>query len=172
MGIVEVGGAEPEGLLAALAILDGVVGWGDADARQLVAVDGVELPGDERHRGVTEAGADEVLQVLAPEVSVASVASFGERCVVVFKAMDRAIVGHAYQEGAAEVGVGEPCDGLDGSVLNGAALALLVGPSHARFDGSHPRGARSSTPSGESTGSGRRFERIVKGEIRNAAFAA
>ena len=64
--------------MAVFVVLDGVTGGGDADARQVVAVDGVELPGDERHGGVAESGADEILQVLAPEVLVASLASFGE----------------------------------------------------------------------------------------------
>ena len=40
--------------------------------------------------------------MLAPEVLVASLASFGERGVVVLEAADRAVVGHAYQEGATE----------------------------------------------------------------------
>ena len=112
--------------MAVLAVLDGVTGGGDADAGKVVSVDGVELPGDEGHGGVAESGADEILQVLAPEVLVAALASLGERGVVVFDAMDRAVVGHAYQEGAAEVGVGESCDGLDGGVLNSAAPALLA----------------------------------------------
>lgn len=41
------GGAVPEDLLVAFAFLDGVVGRFDADAGQVVAFDGVKLPGDE-----------------------------------------------------------------------------------------------------------------------------
>ena len=60
------GGAVPEDFLVTFAFLDGMAGWFDTDAGQLVAVYGVKLPVDEVKNGVTKTGADEVLQVLAP----------------------------------------------------------------------------------------------------------
>ena len=50
----------------------------------MVAVDCVELPGDQRQDGVAEMAADQILQVLAPEVLVAALAALGEGGVVVF----------------------------------------------------------------------------------------
>jgi hypothetical protein len=44
---------------------------------------------------------------------VASLASLGEGVVVVFEAVDVAVVGDADEDGAAVGGVGEPGDGLD-----------------------------------------------------------
>ena len=43
----------------------------DAVAGELLAVYGVELPGGEREGCIAETGADEVLQVAAPQVLVA-----------------------------------------------------------------------------------------------------
>lgn len=41
------GGAVPEGLVVALGVVDGVGGGADVDACEVVAVDLVEVPGDE-----------------------------------------------------------------------------------------------------------------------------
>ena len=81
-------GAPPEDLLVALGVVDGVVGGVDGDAGDVVAVDGVELPVDEGGGGLAEA-VEQVLEVLAPQVVVASLASLGEGGVVVFEAVDR-----------------------------------------------------------------------------------
>ena len=116
----------PESLLVALAFVDGVVGGFDADPGELVAVDGVELPCHEREGGVSEAAAEEVLEMLAPEVLVASLAALGEGGVVVLEATDGAVVGDADEEGATEFGVGEAGDGLDSRVLGGTAPCLPV----------------------------------------------
>ena len=96
----------PEDLLVALVFVDGVVGGVDADSGEVVAVDGVELPCHEREGGVAEAAADEVLEVLAPEVLVASLAPLGEGGVVVLQATDGAVVGDADQEGGPVPSVG------------------------------------------------------------------
>jgi len=120
------GGSVPESLLVALAFVDGVVGGFDADPGELVAVDGVELPCHEREGGVSEAAAEEVLEMLAPEVLVASLAALGEGGVVVLEATDGAVVGDADEEGATEFGVGEAGDGLDSRVLGGTAPCLPV----------------------------------------------
>ena len=68
---------------------------------------------------------DEVLEVLAPEVAVADLASFGEGVVVVFEPVDRTVVGYADEEGAPVGGVREAGDGLDGGVLDDLGLLLL-----------------------------------------------
>ena len=60
----------------------------------------MEFPFDESEGGVPQAGADEVLEVLAPEVAVASLTAFGEGGVVVFQAVDGTVIGHADEEGA------------------------------------------------------------------------
>ena len=68
---------------------------------------------------------DEVLEVLAPEVVVAYLASLGEGVVVVFEAVDGAVVGYSDEEGASIAGVGEAGDGLDGGGLDELGLLLL-----------------------------------------------
>ena len=77
----------------------------------------MELPDDEGEGVGAEPVEDEVLEVLAQEVVVADLAAFGEGVVVVFEAVDGAVVGYADEEGAPVPGVGETGDGLDCSVL-------------------------------------------------------
>ena len=72
--------------------------------------------------------------MLAPEVAVPYLAALGEGLVVVFEAVDGAVVGYADEEGAAVAGVGEAGDGLDGGVLDEPGLvALLDVPAEAGF---------------------------------------
>ena len=79
----------------ALVVVDGVGGGSDVDAGEVVASDFVEDPGEQGEGVVTEAVVDEVLEVLSPEVAVADLASFGEGVVVVFEAVDVAVVGYS-----------------------------------------------------------------------------
>jgi hypothetical protein len=99
--------------LVAFGLVDGVIAGFDADAAEVVAVDGVELPVDERRGGVAETAGEDVLEVLAEQVVVAALAALGEGGVVGFEPVDAAVVGDADEQGAAVLGVEEPGDGLD-----------------------------------------------------------
>jgi hypothetical protein len=91
------GGAVPEHLLAALGFEDGMVGRIDVDAADVFAVDGEELSVDERGGGLAQA-VEQVLEVLAPQISVTSFGALGEGGVVVLQAVDAAVVGHPRHE--------------------------------------------------------------------------